>query len=90
MAKSRMKDFCDIAVIARDYDFEAETLSRAIRASFERRQTRLPTTLPVALTATFADDPTKRTQWAGFVRKAGIRDAHSLSALFGNPGLPPI
>jgi hypothetical protein len=83
MAKSRMKDFCAIAVIARDYDFEAE--SRAIRASFERRQTRLPTTLPVALTATFADDPTKRTQWAGFVRKAGICDAHSLSALFGNP-----
>jgi predicted nucleotidyltransferase component of viral defense system len=79
MANSRMKDFYDIAVIARDYDFEAETLSRAIRATFERRQTWLPTTLPVALTATFADDPTKRTQWTGFVRKAGVRDAHSLA-----------
>jgi predicted nucleotidyltransferase component of viral defense system len=79
MANSRMKDFYDIAVLARDFDFEGDLLIRAIRATFERRKTPLPTTLPVALTATFAEDPTKKTQWSGFVRKAGIRDAGSLA-----------
>ena len=72
---SRMKDFYDVAVLARDYDFECDILVRAIRATFERRQTPLPTALPVALTAAFVEDPTKKTQWSGFVRKAGVSDA---------------
>jgi hypothetical protein len=79
MANSRMKDFYDVAVLARDFDFEGDLLARAIRATFDRRKTPLPTTLPVALTTTFAEDPTKRTQWTGFVRKAAIRDAGSLA-----------
>ena len=62
MANSRMKDFYDVAVLARDFDFEGDLLIRAIRATFERRKTSLPTTLPVALTTTFSEDPTKNTQ----------------------------
>jgi hypothetical protein len=58
-------------------DFPA--LARAIRATFERRRTPLPTTMPVALTVAFAEDSTKKTQWSGFVRKAGVRDAGSLA-----------
>lgn len=79
MANSRMKYFYDVAVLARDFDFDRELLSRAIRATFERRKTALPTNTPVALTTSFADDSTKKTQWSGFVRKAGVRDARSLA-----------
>jgi hypothetical protein len=79
MANSRMKDFYDIAVLARDFDFDGPLLARAIRATFEQRKTTLPTTTPVALTATFAEDATKKTQWSGFVRKAVVRDAGSLA-----------
>jgi len=79
MANSRMKDFYDLLVLARDFDFDGELLTRAIRATFERRQTPLPERLPVALSAAFADNPTKKTQWSGFVRKAGVGDAGSLS-----------
>lgn len=79
IANSRMKDFYDIAVLARDYDFDGELLARAIRATFERRQTPFPTSPPVALTADFAEDATKKTQWSGFVRKAGARDAATLA-----------
>lgn len=79
LANSRMKDFYDVAVLARTFDFDGELLTRAIRATFERRQTPLPTTTPVALTASFAEDAAKKTQWSGFVRKAGVRDAGSLS-----------
>jgi predicted nucleotidyltransferase component of viral defense system len=79
MANTRMKDFYDVAVLAQNFDFNAELLSRALRATFERRQTALPETQPVALTAAFFDDPAKKTQWSGFVRKAGISDARSLA-----------
>jgi hypothetical protein len=79
MANSRMKDLYDIFVLARDFSFNGDLLTRAIRATFERRKTPLPTTTPVALTAVFADDPTKKTQWSGFVRKAGVDDAGSLA-----------
>lgn len=79
MANSRMKDFYDLLVLARTFDFDGQLLTRAICATFERRKTPLPTSLPVALTATFADDPTKKTQWSGFLRKAGIDDAGSLA-----------
>ena len=79
LANSRMKDFYDVAVLARDFDFDGDLLARAIRATFERRKTPLPAATPVALTAAFAEDPSKKTQWAGFVRKAGVRDAGSLA-----------
>lgn len=79
LANSRMKDFYDLVVLARMFDFDGEGLARAIRATFARRRTPLPTGLPLALTAEFAEDSTKKTQWAGFVRKAGLHDTSSLS-----------
>jgi Nucleotidyl transferase AbiEii toxin, Type IV TA system len=79
MANSRMKDFYDIALLARNFDFDAELLARAIRATFERRKTSLPATTPVALTSAFADDREKEAQWSGFVRKATVGDAGSLA-----------
>ncbi|HET7753517.1 MAG TPA: nucleotidyl transferase AbiEii/AbiGii toxin family protein, partial [Anaeromyxobacteraceae bacterium] len=79
LANSRMKDFYDVAVLARDFDFDGPLLTRAIRATFERRKTPLPTTTPAALTAAFAEDPMKKTQWSGFVRRAGLRDAGTLA-----------
>ncbi len=79
MANSRMKDFYDVAVLGRIFDFDGTLLARAIRATFERRKTPLPVTVPVALTAEFAEDSTKKTQWSGFTRKAGIRGAGSLA-----------
>ena len=79
MANSRMKDFYDVAVLARDFDFDGALPTRAIRATFERRKTALPMTTPIALTAAFAEDVTKKTQWSGFVHKAGVRDAGTLA-----------
>lgn len=79
MANSRMKDFYDLVVLARDYEFEGITLSRAIRATFERRKTPLPEGLPTGLTPEFYDDSTKRMQWTGFIRKAGVNDVATLA-----------
>lgn len=49
-------------MLARSFSFDGEVLTRAIRATFERRKTPLPTTTAVALTATFAEDVWVRSQ----------------------------
>ena len=73
MNNSRMKDFYDLAVIARTSALDGGTLVDAIRATFARRDTPLPTAAPVALTAEFAESPIKAGQWNAFVTKAGLQ-----------------
>ena len=69
MATSRMKDLYDLWILARYFAFEGPTLCQAIRATFARRQTALPDSLPLVLSSAFAEDSAKRTQWQAFVRK---------------------
>jgi hypothetical protein len=72
VANSRMKDFFDIAVIARRTDLDGATLARAIGATFERRGTALPAHPPVALTREFGENIAKQRQWQAFLRKGRI------------------
>jgi hypothetical protein len=72
MMNSRMKDFYDIAEIARSLPFDGSSLTQALSATFGRRGTALPRALPVALTDDFVIDATKQTQWQGFLRRAGL------------------
>ena len=51
LANSRMKDYYDIWMLSRSYDFDAERLSRAIAATLARRGTAIPEEVPDALTA---------------------------------------
>jgi len=67
LANSRMKDFFDIRGLAMTRAFDGDTLRLALAATFERRQTSLPSDMPLALTNEFADDPQKRRQWEAFV-----------------------
>lgn len=80
LANSRMKDFYDLVVLSRMFEFNGDLLVRAIRATLERRKTPLPARLPVALTLAFTADPTKSIQWTAFVRKSAARDVGDLSA----------
>ncbi len=66
-ANSRMKDFYDIWLLSRAYKFDGENLGRAIAATFARRKTPIPESVPDALTRSFADDPAKQQQWASFI-----------------------
>jgi predicted nucleotidyltransferase component of viral defense system len=67
-ANSRMKDYYDIWILSRSYAFDAERLSRAITATFERRRTAIPDEVPDALTPAFSTDAAKQRQWASFAR----------------------
>lgn len=66
-ANSRMKDFYDIWVLSRTFEFKDDKLARAIAATFARRKTAIPSELPDALTSDFANDPVKIQQWNSFV-----------------------
>lgn len=72
IANSRMKDFYDLWVLARDFEFKGDILSRAIRATFKRRKTELPKIIPLALTDEFAADKSKQMQWVAFVRRGRL------------------
>lgn len=76
-ANSRMKDFFDLAVIARRTKVDGATLAQAIAATFARRQTALPTERPLALTRQFSEDAAKLRQWQAFLNKNRI-EASSL------------
>lgn len=77
IANSRMKDFFDLYVLARDFAFEGETLAKALEATFRRRRTEIPQEAPLTLTEEFARDEVKSTQWMAFIRKSGIKQDES-------------
>lgn len=68
---SRIRDFFDVWLLLRQFDFEGPMLARAIRETFANRGTIL-IPLPLALTAEFAADRSKILQWTGFLRKSRI------------------
>jgi predicted nucleotidyltransferase component of viral defense system len=72
IANSRMKDFYDVFVLARDFAFDGATLVQAIKATFQRRKTKIPVERPLALTEEFGRDSTKTVQWNAFIRKSGL------------------
>lgn len=94
---TRMKDFFDVRFLAGRFAFDGATLSKAIRATFERRQTEL-SAFPYPLSDAFATEPDKQTQWAAFLRRNGLKAQPSFAtvirelrdfigpALAGGPG----
>jgi predicted nucleotidyltransferase component of viral defense system len=77
IANSRMKDFYDLFVLARDFAFEGETLTKALQATFRRRRTEIQKEPPLALTEEFACDEVKSVQWMAFVQRSGIKQDES-------------
>ena len=90
-ANSRMKDFYDVWICSNHLDFDADTLRKAIEATFKNRETPIPADDVEALTA-FAER--HRVQWNAFVRKigeTGLSDAFGRIVdelkIFAMPGL---
>ena len=71
-ANSRMKDFYDVWFMSSRFEFDGETLVKAIRTTFDRRKTKLPETVPAAFAEEFAT--TKTLQWNAFVRRNRLRE----------------
>jgi len=69
---SRMKDYYDLFCLARMFEFDGETLSAAIQATFDRRGTKVPTEPPPALSSGFAQEADVNERWAAFVRRTPL------------------
>jgi predicted nucleotidyltransferase component of viral defense system len=80
-ANSRMKDFYDIWVLARSFEYEGDALARGIAATFARRDTEIPAERPDALTRAFADDPLKQRQWDAFVSDVAFQPGTLVSVV---------
>lgn len=72
IANSRMKDFYDLYVLAKDFDFDGFTLTKAIKATFKRCKTEIPSEIPLALTEEFGHNNMKSIQWKALIRKIGL------------------
>ena len=73
LLNSRTRDYYDLWALSREFEFEGETLCKAIRATFRRRKTALPAEAPFALSPEFAEDDGKLKQWQAFLRKGRLR-----------------
>ena len=76
LLNSRMRDYFDLWLLSRQFEFDGATLAEAIRETFARRMTVVPTE-PFGLTGAFASDVQKRAQWQAFLRKSRLAEAPS-------------
>jgi predicted nucleotidyltransferase component of viral defense system len=67
---TRLKDYFDLWVLMRYENIDRALLPAAIQATFERRQTVLPMTLPVGLTPEFAAE--KQIMWQAFLARSRL------------------
>lgn len=68
-ANGRVKDFHDIWVTTRTFPFDLAGLVAAVGGTLRRRETAIPTAMPVGLTEAFAAIVEERGLWTGFLRR---------------------
>lgn len=74
LLNSRLRDYFDVWLLSRHFEFDGRILADAIRATCKRRGTEIPAA-PAALAAEFAEDAAKQAQWRAFVRKSQLAEA---------------
>jgi predicted nucleotidyltransferase component of viral defense system len=83
MTNSRMKDYYDLWTITNRFNLDGAQLSKAIRATFDRRDTPIPETIPVGLSDDFAADDGHQRQWKAFLRKMDFQTDVELLSVIG-------
>jgi len=73
LVNSRMKDYFDVYVLSMGEAFDRSVLGRAVGDTFRCRGTEWPSRVPAGLSAAFAEEPGKATQWRGFLRKVNAK-----------------
>jgi hypothetical protein len=72
---ARWKDYFDIWLLSDTLEFECEKLQKAIKKTFERRSTLLPSTRPSSLTTHFASINDKN--WKIFLRRSKLQNEYT-------------
>ncbi|MCF6258147.1 MAG: nucleotidyl transferase AbiEii/AbiGii toxin family protein [Gammaproteobacteria bacterium] len=82
-ANSRMKYFYDISVIAHTMLLDGEILIRAVKATFERRNTEFSTEPLYVFSDDFKNDRNKQVQWKAFLNKNNLDNVANFSHVAG-------
>ena len=69
---SRIKDFFDLRYFAESFSFDRKILAEAIRSTFARRKTPIPSDDPIGLTDAYWDNPIRPPQVRAFARRSGL------------------
>jgi hypothetical protein len=73
LINGRMKDFHDLWAIPKATEIDPADLRAAIAATFERRNTPVPTEAPQGLSAAFAENPAKARQWLTYADGTALK-----------------
>lgn len=79
ITNTRYKDFYDIWLLSENLEFDGTILAEAILATFQNRNTPLPSQTPNSLTERFTADESKQKQWQAFLRKNRLESFISLA-----------
>lgn len=74
MLNSRMKDYYDLRMMAKEFEFDGNSLAKAVKATFDRRNTDIPHETPTTLTEEFFSSQDKITQWKAFLKRSKLED----------------
>lgn len=80
---SRMKDFYDIHVLARQFPFEGERLAKSIAATFARRNTTITAVQSTSLTPAFFSEEPRAAQWRAYLVRNQLPGAPADFTLVG-------
>jgi hypothetical protein len=78
LVNSRMKDYYDLWILLREFEFNGELLKTAIHATFVRRKTPLPFDAPAGLTEEYSENGQKQSQWDSFLRRTHAKNPLSI------------
>lgn len=80
---SRFKDFYDLHVIARQFPFESEQLTKSIAATFAQRRTEITAVQSTSLTTGFFSEEARGAQWRAYLGRNQLSAAPADFALVG-------
>lgn len=75
LLNSRMKDFYDIWLMTRQFDFDGAKLSEALKKTFGQRKTLLPKKIPLFDEEIYDEKSDRQTLWNAFLLKGDIKHA---------------
>ncbi len=73
LLNSRMKDFYDILLMMRQFDFDGLKLVKALKGTFEHRKTSLPEHKLLFAEEIYDEKSDRQTLWKAFLRKGDIK-----------------
>ncbi len=82
LLNSRMKDFYDIWLMMRQFNFKGLTLAEALKKTFKHRKTSLPQGKPLFAEELYDEKSDRQTLWKAFLKKGDIKNTpEKLSAI---------